>query len=291
MSLTAGSKAPRAAPRSAKSAPKGGRVSAPRAVPAVRAWVPVACGFLWAVVLLGAVDFNRFLTALVLSPVGMVAAASAVRAAAVPRQKRRARRGARDLPKVQLPLSAVALAATPVVTVAAIAGAAPAIAALVIVGGITVVALVGSASRQSSWLSLLMGFIAVIGPAVACMSVLLARGQGTNEGVALVGAICAYDAGSFLMGNARSASGGPAGVLFGWVSVGVVAVLVAAMLNPFSGVRPWVLFGSVALLAPAGVVLADRVVGGLRLPALRRIDSLILAGPAWVVGVAVLLHH
>jgi hypothetical protein len=192
---------------------------------------------------------------------------------------------------VALPLSAVALAATPVVAVAAVAGAAPAIAALVVVAGVTVFSLVGSASSRSSLLSLFLGLTAVIGPAVACMSVLLARGQGTNEGVALVGAICAYDVGSFLMGNARTATGGPAGVLFGWVSVGVVAVLVAAILNPFSGARPWILFGLVALLAPAGVVLADRVVGGLRLPALRRIDSLILAGPAWVVGVALLLHH
>jgi hypothetical protein len=124
------------------------------------------------------------------------------------------------------------------------------------------------------------------------MSIVLARGQGTNEAVALAGAICAYDVGSFLMGNSRTALGGPVGVLFGWLSVAVVAVFVAAILDPpFSGVRPWILFGTVALLAPVGVILADRIVNGLRLPALRRLDAMILACPAWVLMMAFVLHR
>jgi hypothetical protein len=51
------------------------------------------------------------------------------------------------------------------------------------------------------------------------------------------------------------------------------------------------MFGALAVLAPLGVALADRLVGGHRLPALRRLDSLLLAGPMWVVAVAVVLHR
>jgi hypothetical protein len=50
-------------------------------------------------------------------------------------------------------------------------------------------------------------------------------------------------------------------------------------------------FALLAVTAPAGVALAAHVAPGVRLPALRRLDSLWLAGPAWVIAVAVVLHR
>lgn len=65
----------------------------------------------------------------------------------------------------------------------------------------------------------------------------------------------------------------------------MLAVLAAAVVNPpFSGDRAWVVFGLVAVLCPLGIILGRRVAGGVSLPALRRLDSLLLAGPAWVVA-------
>jgi hypothetical protein len=102
-------------------------------------------------------------------------------------------------------------------------------------------------------------------------------------------AICLYDMASFVTGTGPR--GGPAGVIFGALTLGVLAVFVSAvMVPPFTGHSAWILVGLVAVLAPAGVYLAS-VVSRRPLPALRRLDSLALAGPAWVIGVGLLLHR
>ena len=76
------------------------------------------------------------------------------------------------------------------------------------------------------------------------------------------------------------------------MTVGVLAVFVAAVVvPPFSGRSPWILLGLVAVLAPVGVVLRRASARARRLPALRRLDSLVLAGPAWVIAVGLLLHR
>ena len=135
-------------------------------------------------------------------------------------------------------------------------------------------------------------FVAAIGPAVAAMSVVLARGQGINEAITLVAALCAYDMAAFLMGNGRTALGGPVGILAGWVSIGVIGLYATAVMNPpFSGARTVTLFGLTAVLASAGVVLGTWLSGPVRLPALRRLDSFLMAAPAWVLGVAFVLHR
>ena len=85
--------------------------------------------------------------------------------------------------------------------------------------------------------------------------------------------------------------GGILGAVAGAVMVAILAFLVAATLvPPYSGHRPWVMLGLIAVLAPVGVQLARRL-GSAGLPALRRLDSLLLAGPVWVVAVAVVLHR
>jgi len=130
---------------------------------------------------------------------------------------------------------------------------------------------------------------AALGPSVAAASVVVARGQGLSEGLTLVAAICFYDMASFLTGTGPR--GGPIGAIVGIVTVAVLAVFVAAVVvPPFSGHSPWILLGLVAALAPAGVFALGHIGPHRRLPALRRLDAFVLAGPAWVIAVRVVLH-
>jgi hypothetical protein len=131
--------------------------------------------------------------------------------------------------------------------------------------------------------------LAVLAPAIAAASVVVARQQGSTEGLTLVAAVLLFDLSNYVMGT--GSHGGVLGAIVGATSVAILAVLVAAVLvPPYSGQRPWVMLGLVAALAPVGVRLAGRL-GSAGLPALRRLDSLLLAGPVWVVAVAVLLHR
>jgi hypothetical protein len=135
-------------------------------------------------------------------------------------------------------------------------------------------------------------YLAVAGPIEAAICLIVARGQGASLGLALACAVLAFDAGAFVMGNGRSALGGPLGVAGGVASLAVVGVFVAAIMNPpFSGYRPWIVFGLMGLLAPAGVKLCELAIPAARLPALRRLDSLVLCAPVWVVCLAVLANR
>jgi hypothetical protein len=181
------------------------------------------------------------------------------------------------------------LAASLVLPLAAIAGptAAVAVTALAAAGTVTLIVLNPAAAPDPA-----RAVVSAIAPAVAAMSVVLARGQGINEAITLVVALCAYDMGAFLMGNGRNALGGPVGVIAGWVSVGVIGLYATAVMNPpFTALRTIVLFVLVAVLASAGVVLGAWLSGPVRLPAVRRLDSFLLAAPAWVLGVAFVLHR
>jgi hypothetical protein len=222
--------------------------------------------------LIGGVSLGKWTAAVVVIPVAVVATASVA-------AKRR-------------PVSAPVLAgltASLVLPLAAIAGPTAAIAVTALASAIvaTLIVLNPAAAPDPARL-----FVAAIGPAVAAMSVVLARGQGANEAITLVAAICAYDMAAFLMGNGRTAWGGPVGAIAGWVSIGVIGLYATAVMNPpFSGPRTIVLFGLIAVLATAGVVLGAWLSGSSRLPAVRRLDSLMLAAPAWVLGVAFVLHR
>lgn len=132
--------------------------------------------------------------------------------------------------------------------------------------------------------------VAVAGPLVAALSFVIADSQSANLALSLALLVCLYDAGSYVNGNGRGA-GGFAGVVAGLLSVAVLAFLVAAVLDPpFTGSRPWLVVGTAGLFAPLGVWLASRVPGCERLPALRRLDSMILAAPVWVVLVALVVR-
>lgn len=257
----------------------------------MRASVPVVAGVLWAAVVLSAVALGAAVVALVTALVAVVASASAVR---LIRPRRRGRPfGSRYL----IPLAAVTGGLAPV---SALGGPVPLVVVLV-VGGVAALWLApaGRPPRKPApsrfsvrlpWRVRLV--LATTGPGLGGASLVLARHQGLSEALALLAAVLGYDAAAFLMGNARTAVGGVGGLIAGAWAVGVVALFVAAMMNPpFFGTRPWIVFGLTAAAAPIGVKLADTVTAGTRLPALRRLDSLIVAGPVWVASLAVLVHR
>lgn len=255
-----------------------------------RAAVPVGAGIAWAVLLLLAVVASSFLTAVILIPVAAVATASGVRSAESRGRAGRSRSASRR-PSLPFMVAVGAAALDPVV---ALAGPFAALAGLVVTGGalVTLVLASGYAASARPLRSVGSRLVASFAPTLAATSVVMARHQGSHLALALVAAVLAYDAGAFLMGNSRTPLGGPVGVAFGALSVAVVAIFVAAVMNPpFTGSRPWVVFAAVAVLAPVGVRLCQLAAGDGRLPAVRRLDSLALAGPIWVLAAALLLHR
>jgi hypothetical protein len=252
--------------------------------------VPIVLGIVWAGLILAAVATSAVAVVVLLIPIGVVASLSAVRAVST-RSGGQVAGSRTRWTVVTGSRYGIAVVAPIALPLAALGGTGPAVVAtgLVIVGGGVV--LFGAQPRAGGlfYLRLLAG---VLGPAVASMAVVLARWQGTNEAVALVAAVCGYDMAAFIFGTGRGALGGTGGVVAGIITVAVVAVFSAAAIDPpFSGDRPWIVFGVAGLLAPAGVALLDLVVSGARLPALRRLDSLALSGPAWVIAVALVLRR
>jgi hypothetical protein len=221
--------------------------------------------------------------AALLIPVAVVASVSAVRAVEDSRRGG-GRRKRSPQPASNLEL-AVSVGVPVVLPLAAIGGGASALAAglaLTVVGaGVLVVARPGRLPFRA--------LMAVLVPSVAATSAVVARSQGFSEGVTFLIAICLFDLANFATGTGPR--GGAVGAVFSVLTLAVWAVFVSAVVvPPFSGHSAWILMGMVAVLAPAGVYLASAV-AGRPLPALRRLDSLVLAGPAWVVGVGLLLHR
>ena len=248
-----------------------------------RAIVPVAFGVVWTVILIVALVVSSLATVVVMAAVGVIATASGVRSA-----------GSRSRDPRRMPVHLLAaLVSVVVVPLIALAGPWAAAGALAVFGGGVIVLdglAVMSLTRPARSFARLV--VASLTPMVAVTCVVIARHQGTTLALALVIGTLAYDLGAFIMGNGRGALGGWVGIVFGVASVAVVAIFVAAILDPpFSGARPWVVFAGVALLAPAGVWLCQRAAGGERLPAARRFDSLALTAPFWVLAAALLLHR
>jgi hypothetical protein len=127
-------------------------------------------------------------------------------------------------------------------------------------------------------------------PGLAGASVVAARRDGVVPAMVLFAQVSAFDAGYYIVGaGARRAW---YGVVAGILTVASVSLWAAAVFAPpFEGASPWVLGGIVAVLAPAGAMLATAILGDRdgRVPGLRRLDSLTLAGPAWVVAASFLL--
>lgn len=117
---------------------------------------------------------------------------------------------------------------------------------------------------------------------LAAASLVLVRHTGIAGALLLLVTICAYDAGAYLVGTgASSAWEGPAAGVAALVPITIFAEVV--LLPPFSGAQPLLLGLLAAVLVPVGPVAASALLGDRagHAPALRRLDSLLLAGPLW----------
>lgn len=165
------------------------------------------------------------------------------------------------------------------------------VAVAIVVGTAAVVASVSAVRAMPRPRNPVSLAVAVGAPAGAAVSFIVADWQSANLAVTLAFIVCFYDAACYINGNGRRLGGG-LGVGAGLATVGLVALFVAAVLvPPFTGFRPWLVVGLTGLLAPVGVGLAGRATRWQRLPALRRIDSMILAAPVWVILVATVLQR
>lgn len=162
-----------------------------------------------------------------------------------------------------------------------------------VAGGVILVGVAGSivAARGSAARILAQGGLTVqswlfVGLAASAPVVLYRIDVGVV--VAFVLLTSAYEAADHLF--AVDARWPVVGVVAGMGSVGVVAfALFALTVPPFEGSAVFVYAGVLALLAPVGQVAATLLLPDTVAPTtgLRRLDSLLVAGPAWLVLVEV----
>lgn len=129
-----------------------------------------------------------------------------------------------------------------------------------------------------------------VGFGVAAASPILTRRLGLVEILVLLSLVGVYDASAYLVGTGATKwwEGPAAGVAFMFT---VTLAAAAVFVPPFDGVAPWLLGVIAAATAPLGPQVADRLLGTTRtrVPAVRRIDSLLVLGPLWTAGAYVLL--
>ena len=165
--------------------------------------------------------------------------------------------------------------------------------AAALVGAASVVAPRLPAGRRASKATpsaVLTGAIPLLVGAAAAAPVLARRELGLVPALVLLITAAAYDAGAYVVGaGARRWEG----TLAGMASIASVSLAVAALLvPPFRGASPWILGAVGAAAAPVGPYVATALLGRRRskVPALRRLDSLLVLGPAWVVAATALIE-
>jgi hypothetical protein len=233
---------------------------------------------LWGLALLAALFVGPIEMAALVAPVAFFAAASGLRFGS-PVGADRTNRSPLVTIRRRLWLAA-AVGAIPFV---ALAGPLVAVGSAVAVGGL--VFCLGCRKRYARGPVLAI----TLAPALAAGSLVLARREGLVVSFVLVAATGLYDLAACLMGKGRD--GGLPGLIAGLATVGMFGFVVGAIANPpFHGPWPWIVCGLVGLLAAVGVRVVSRLVVPGQASALRRLDSLALAGPVWVVLVLVAFH-
>ena len=142
---------------------------------------------------------------------------------------------------------------------------------------------------QASGADVLLTLACMALPAAAAASPVLLRSHGLVPALVLIVYALVHDASAFLIGaGARRPWEGP---LAGVASIASVTLAVAAIFPQFKGASPWMLGVLAALLTPLGPVVASLVVGSrrARIPALRRLDSLMVLGPIWALAASALV--
>lgn len=133
--------------------------------------------------------------------------------------------------------------------------------------------------------SLAIGF----GIGLAAAAPVYLRGENLAAPLFLLACVAAYDAGAYLVGTgAKSAWEGPAGGVAALIPLTIMASVVLE--PPLAGAVPLLLGLMAAVLAPLGPLAASALLGDrdASAPALRRLDSLLLLGPAWWLVAAAL---
>jgi hypothetical protein len=180
----------------------------------------------------------------------------------------------------------LALLATAAVVVGAGFGSRPmglAVIALAVVAVAVAARPSGGAGAVASRAGLLLQV--TLPTAVAGGAVVLLADLEIWAAISLVVIASAYETGDFLIGS--GAANSVEGPVAGSAAVVVTALAVAASGIAFESVTTAMIFGvAVAPLAFAGQMLASAMLPHARAhaPALRRVDSLLLAAPLWYVG-------
>jgi hypothetical protein len=263
---------------------------------------------LWAGALIAGASVGRVGAAAVVVPVALVAELSGLRAALRPITAPAPALSALPASPALSTLSALsalsalstspaarpALRVPPVVVVAVVVAALSPVAAIgdpVAAGAL----LVAAAALAALVAGRLVGvdpvrvLIAAAGPGLAGVGLVATSREGVDIAVVLVLAVLGWDLANSVMGVGPT--GGILGALAGAVTVGVLAVVMEAVLDPPVSGSSWAVLPALAVVAaPLGVQAIARAAPG-RVPALRRLDSLALAAPAWAIGAAALLHR
>jgi sulfur-carrier protein len=127
-------------------------------------------------------------------------------------------------------------------------------------------------------------------PGLTAMSMVLLARLDQGSAIALLLLVSAYETGDYIVGSgARNPYEGPAA---GLTAIVVVTFIVSTLpISALSFGEAWFFGGLVGVLAPIGQLLASALLPSAGSPAsaLRRLDSLLLAAPAWWLGLAVVL--
>jgi hypothetical protein len=124
---------------------------------------------------------------------------------------------------------------------------------------------------------------------LAAMSMVLLTRLDQGSAFALLLLVSAYETGDYLIGSgARNPYEGP---VAGIAGVTVVTFIVSTFgISAFDVSQAWMFGALVAGLAPLGQLFASALLpaAGAPAPGLRRLDSLLLAGPVWWLGISAL---
>ncbi len=127
-------------------------------------------------------------------------------------------------------------------------------------------------------------------PGLAAMSMVLLARLDQGSAIALLLLVSAYETGDYIVGSgARNPYEGPAA---GLTAIVVITFIVSTLpISALSFGQAWFFGGVVAVLAPLGQLVASALLPAAGSPAsaLRRLDSLLLAAPAWCIGLTLLL--
>ena len=129
-------------------------------------------------------------------------------------------------------------------------------------------------------------------PGVGAAGVVLTLRLEIGAAVTLVLLVAAYEVGDYLVGSGASSS--IEGPIAGIVAMAAICAAIAVLrVPPFDGGAVFVFGGFAALFCPLGQVAASALLprADAPAPALRRLDSLLLLGPAWPLLVGLLLQE